>query len=161
MRHAVSSFCRTTGSMAFDRIVVSPGPGTPAEAGSLLPFVRRCAGVRPLLGVCLGHHALAEAFGGRLVNVPRVWHGVRSEVRQTVPVPLFDGVPERFDAGRYHSWVVAREGLPAELEVAVETDDGTIMALAHRSLPLYGVQFHPESVMTPCGGRIIANFLKK
>lgn len=145
---------------AFDRVVVSPGPGTPSEAGDLVPFVRRCAGVRPLLGVCLGHHALAEAFGGRLVNVPGVWHGIRSEVRQTLAMPLWRGVPERFDVGRYHSWIVSREGLPAELAVVAETDDGTIMALVHRSLPLYGVQFHPESIMTPCGGQIIANFLK-
>ena len=143
-------------------IVVSPGPCTPREAGISVPLIRAAAGRVPVLGVCLGHQAIGEAFGGRVVRADRLMHG------KTTPVahnghPLFEGVAAPFEAMRSHSLVVAPEGLPAELEVTAWSDDraagSEIMALCHRSLPIYGVQFHPESVGTAPGKRLLANFL--
>jgi anthranilate synthase/aminodeoxychorismate synthase-like glutamine amidotransferase len=143
-------------------IVVSPGPCTPREAGISVPLIRAAAGRVPVLGVCLGHQAIGEAFGGRVVRADRLMHG------KTTPVahnghPLFEGIAAPFEAMRYHSLVVAPEGLPAELEVTAWSDDraagSEIMALCHRSLPIYGVQFHPESVGTAPGKRLLANFL--
>jgi anthranilate synthase/aminodeoxychorismate synthase-like glutamine amidotransferase len=143
-------------------IVISPGPCTPREAGISVPLVRAAAGRVPLLGVCLGHQSIGEAFGGRVVRADRLMHGKTTMVAHTGH-PLFRGVPERFEAMRYHSLVVAPEGLPAELEVTAWSSDrapGTeIMALCHRSLPVYGVQFHPESVATREGKRLLENFL--
>ena len=143
-------------------IVISPGPCTPREAGISVPLVRAAAGRVPLLGVCLGHQSIGEAFGGQVVRADRLMHGKTTMVAHTGH-PLFRGVPERFEAMRYHSLVVAPEGLPAELEVTAWSSDrapGTeIMALCHRSLPVYGVQFHPESVATPEGKRLLENFL--
>ena len=143
-------------------IVISPGPCTPREAGISVPLVRAAAGRVPLLGVCLGHQSIGEAFGGRVVRADRLMHGKTTMVAHTGH-PLFRGVPERFEAMRYHSLVVAPDGLPAELEVTAWSSDrapGTeIMALCHRSLPVYGVQFHPESVATPEGKRLLENFL--
>ena len=143
-------------------IVISPGPCTPREAGISVPLVRAAAGRVPLLGVCLGHQSIGEAFGGQVVRADRLMHGKTTMVAHTGH-PLFRGVPERFEAMRYHSLVVAPDGLPAELEVTAWSSDrapGTeIMALCHRSLPVYGVQFHPESVATREGKRLLENFL--
>ncbi len=143
-------------------IVISPGPCTPREAGISVPLVRAAAGRIPVLGVCLGHQSIGEAFGGQVVRADRLMHGKTTMVAHT-DHPLFRGVPERFEAMRYHSLVVAPDGLPVELEVTAWSSDrapGTeIMALCHRSLPVYGVQFHPESVATREGKRLLENFL--
>jgi anthranilate synthase/aminodeoxychorismate synthase-like glutamine amidotransferase len=144
-------------------ILVSPGPCTPREAGISVPLIRAAAGRVPVLGVCLGHQAIGEAFGGRVVRAERLMHG------KTTPVahrghPLFWGIPAPFEAMRYHSLVVSPDGLPGELEVTAWSDDraegSEIMALCHRSLPVFGVQFHPESVGTAPGKRLLANFLE-
>jgi anthranilate synthase/aminodeoxychorismate synthase-like glutamine amidotransferase len=144
-------------------IVISPGPCTPREAGISVALVRAAAGRVPLLGVCLGHQAIGEAFGGAVVRAERLMHGKTTQVRHTGH-PLFDGVPAPFEVMRYHSLVVSPEGLPAELAVSAWSDDrpegAEIMALCHRELPVYGVQFHPESVATPHGKRLLANFLR-
>ena len=146
-----------------DAIVVSPGPCTPREAGISVPLIRAAAGRIPVLGVCLGHQAIGEAFGGRVVRADRLMHG------KTTPVahrghPLFEGIPSPFEAMRYHSLVVSPEGLPEELDITAWSDDraegAEIMGLSHESLPVHGVQFHPESVGTAAGRRILANFLR-
>ncbi len=144
---------------AFDRIVLSPGPGIPSEAGQLLDVIRRYAGVKPILGVCLGHQAIGEVFGAKLVNLSDVFHGVTTEARQLVDTPLFAGLPEHFPVGRYHSWVVAKTSFPDCLEIIAESNEGMIMALRHRTHNVYGIQFHPESVLTPNGKRIMENWL--
>lgn len=144
---------------AFDRIVLSPGPGIPSEAGQLLDVIRRYAGVKPILGVCLGHQAIGEVFGAKLVNLSDVFHGVTTEARQLVDTPLFAGLPEHFPVGRYHSWVVAKTSFPDCLEIISESNEGMIMALRHRTHNVYGIQFHPESVLTPDGKRIMENWL--
>jgi anthranilate synthase component 2 len=144
-------------------IVVSPGPGTPREAGISVPLIRAAAGRVPVLGVCLGHQALGEAFGGRVVRADRLMHGKSTPVSHNGHL-LFRGIPAPFEAMRYHSLVVSPAQLPGELEVTAWSDDrprGTeIMALCHRSLPLYGVQFHPESVGTGPGKLLLRNFLE-
>jgi anthranilate synthase/aminodeoxychorismate synthase-like glutamine amidotransferase len=142
----------------FDALVVSPGPGTPADAGISVEAIRELTGVMPVLGVCLGHQALAEAFGGRVVRHQPV-HGKTSRVRHDGGAP-FDGVPDGFEATRYHSLVVEEDSLPAELEVSARTDDGVVMGLRHRGQPTFGVQFHPESVLTGEGKRLLRNFLR-
>lgn len=144
---------------AFDRIVLSPGPGIPSEAGQLLDVIRRYAGVKPILGVCLGHQAIGEVFGAKLENLSDVFHGVTTEARQLVDTPLFAGLPEHFPVGRYHSWVVAKTSFPDCLEMIAESNEGMIMALRHRTHNVYGIQFHPESVLTPDGKRIMENWL--
>ncbi len=146
---------------AFDAIVLSPGPGVPADAGLMPALIRAAAPTTRLLGVCLGHQGIAEAFGATLYNLPAVHHGVAGQARVTVPDErLFRGLPNTFSVGRYHSWSVAPASLPAELEVTATDADGQILALRHRQLPdVRGVQFHPESVLTPLGGQIIGNWL--
>lgn len=145
----------------FDHIVLSPGPGIPEEAGLLLPLIHRYAATKSILGVCLGHQAIAEAFGARIENLSDVFHGVQTPIRLTVPdEPLFAGLADEFMAGRYHSWVVSRAGFPEVLEVTAESPDGLIMALRHRVYRVHGIQFHPESILTPVGGIIIRNFLQ-
>ena len=144
---------------AFDRIVLSPGPGIPSEAGQLLDVIRRYAGVKPILGVCLGHQTIGEVFGAKLENLSDVFHGVTTEARQLVDTPLFAGLPEHFPVGRYHSWVVAKTSFPDCLEMIAESNEGMIMALRHRTHNVYGIQFHPESVLTPDGKRIMENWL--
>jgi anthranilate synthase/aminodeoxychorismate synthase-like glutamine amidotransferase len=143
-------------------IVISPGPCTPREAGISVPLVRAAAGRVPLLGVCLGHQSIGEAFGGRVVRADRLMHGKTTVVTHSGH-RLFRGVPERFEAMRYHSLVVAPDGLPDELEVTAWSSDrpagSEIMALCHRTLPVYGLQFHPESVATAEGKRLLENFL--
>lgn len=145
----------------YDKIILSPGPGVPSEAGLLLPLIREYAASKSILGVCLGHQAIGEAFGGTLVNLSTVYHGVAMPMQVTKPGTLFKGLPERFEVGRYHSWVVGREGFPAELEITAEDELGFIMALQHKTYDIQGVQFHPESVLTPQGEAIIRNWLKK
>jgi anthranilate synthase/aminodeoxychorismate synthase-like glutamine amidotransferase len=142
-----------------ERIIVSPGPGTPDEAGVTLEVVGRFAGRVPLLGVCLGHQAIGQVFGGRVVRAPAPVHGKPAEICHDGRT-IFDGLEYRFPAGRYHSLVVERETLPACLEVSATTPDGLIMGLRHRELAVEGVQFHPESIMTTEGKRLLANFLK-
>jgi anthranilate synthase/aminodeoxychorismate synthase-like glutamine amidotransferase len=141
-------------------VVISPGPGRPEKAGRSLSMIAAAesAGV-PLLGVCLGHQALAAAHGGTVGRAPAPRHGKSSRVVHDGS-PLFAGLANPFDAGRYHSLVVFEEGLPAELRVTARSDDGLVMAIAHRSLPVFGVQFHPESVLTPQGETLIDNFLR-
>ena len=143
----------------FDKIILSPGPGIPSEAGLLLDVIKTYAGRKPILGVCLGHQAIGEAFGGQLTNLSDVFHGVATEGTQLGNDPIFSGLPRRITMGRYHSWVVSREGFPACLEVTAQSDEGQIMALRHKHYDIHGIQFHPESVLTPEGSRIISNWL--
>ena len=143
-----------------DALVLSPGPCTPNEAGVCVPAIRELSGKIPILGVCLGHQAIGQAFGGRVVRAKRVMHGKTSQIAHDGS-GVFTGVPAPLEAGRYHSLVVERESLPSDLRVtAVSEDDGEIMALAHISHPTVGVQFHPESVLTPEGKKLLANFLE-
>ena len=144
---------------AFDKIVLSPGPGIPSEAGLLLPVLRAYAGRKPILGVCLGEQAIGEHFGARLTNLTDVFHGVATPCRMVKDDYLFRDLPTEFTVGRYHSWVVDRDGLPACLEVLATSDEGHIMALRHRELDVRGVQFHPESVLTPDGQQMLFNWL--
>jgi len=141
-------------------IVISPGPGTPDQAGITLDLIKAAAGRVAVLGVCLGHQALGQAFGGKVVRAPRLMHGKVSEVHHDGRT-IFSGLPPAFTATRYHSLVVAREGLPACLEVSAWTDDGVVMGLRHRELPLEGVQFHPESILTSAGKQLLTNFLRR
>jgi anthranilate synthase/aminodeoxychorismate synthase-like glutamine amidotransferase len=139
-------------------IVISPGPGTPDQAGITLDLIRKAAGKVPLLGVCLGHQALGQAFGGSVVRAPKVMHGKTSPIHHDGKT-IFAGVENPFTATRYHSLVVARESVPAALEVSASTDDGIVMGLRHREHRLEGVQFHPESILTTAGKALLANFL--
>lgn len=143
----------------YDKIVLSPGPGIPEKAGLLNDVIRHYAGRKPILGVCLGHQAIAEVFGGRLENLRTVYHGVHTPTHIINHDYLFEHLPETFEAGRYHSWVVSRSGLPDCLEVTAISDDGHIMALRHRTYDVRGIQFHPESILTPEGARILQNWL--
>ena len=144
---------------AFDKIILSPGPGIPSEAGQLLDVIRTYAGRKPMLGVCLGHQAIGEVFGATLENLTDVFHGVATEGRQFGVDPIFRGLPERIVMGRYHSWVVSREGFPDSLEITAVSDEGQIMALRHRKFDIHGIQFHPESVLTPDGAALLRNWL--
>ncbi|MEX1179345.1 MAG: aminodeoxychorismate/anthranilate synthase component II [Cucumibacter sp.] len=144
--------------LAPEAIVLSPGPCTPNEAGVCLDLVRRFRGEIPILGVCLGHQAVGQALGGKVVRAPTIMHGKTSPIRHTGK-GVFRGLNNSFSATRYHSLMVAREGLPAELEVTAETEDGTIMGLQHWREPLHGVQFHPESIASENGHALLQNFL--
>lgn len=144
----------------YDKIVLSPGPGIPSEAGLLLDVIRTYAGRKPILGVCLGHQAIGEVFGARLENLKEVYHGVQTEGTQLGNDYIFEGLSERVMMGRYHSWVVAKDSVPECLEVTAMSDDGEIMAMRHRQYDIHGIQFHPESVLTPEGKTIVGNFLK-
>ncbi len=144
---------------SYDKIILSPGPGIPSEAGLLLDVIRSYAGRKPMLGVCLGHQAIGEAFGAQLTNLSEVYHGVQTPVRVTSDDLLFNGIERPMRVGRYHSWVVSRQGLPDCLEVTAESAEGQIMALRHRSFDIRGIQFHPESVLTPDGKTMISNWL--
>ena len=146
----------------YDKILISPGPGIPEEAGIAMDLVKEYGSTKSILGVCLGHQAIAEAYGGSIINLDTVYHGVVGQMKQIVTGDyLLEGVPVDFDAGRYHSWVVEHETLPKELEITVENDEGYIMAFRHREYDVRGVQFHPESVLTEYGGRMILNWIKK
>ena len=144
----------------YDKIVLSRGPGIPSEAGLLLDVIRTYAGRKPILGVCLGHQAIGEVFGASLENLKEVYHGVQTEGTQLGNDYIFEGLPERVMMGRYHSWVVAKDSVPECLEVTAMSDDGEIMAMRHRQYDIHGIQFHPESVLTPEGKTIVGNFLK-
>lgn len=147
---------------AYDKIILSPGPGIPEEAGLLLDVIRTYAGRKPILGVCLGEQAIGQAFGGKLTNLSEVFHGVQTDVI-TVGAEtdyLFTGLPAEFPVGRYHSWVVDTEGFPDELAITALSPEGQIMALKHRMYDIHGIQFHPESVLTPDGKQIVSNWLK-
>jgi anthranilate synthase component 2 len=170
----------------YDKIILSPGPGIPEEAGLLLPLIKQYASSKCILGVCLGHQAIGQAFGGTLTNLSTVYHGVATRVkvvsRESIVDSgqpsvvgressvgnsslithhsLFEGLPEEFEAGRYHSWIVSDENFPKELEVTARDDNNYIMALQHKSFDVQGVQFHPESVLTPVGETILRNWLR-
>lgn len=145
----------------YDKIIISPGPGIPSEAGILPDLLKRYAPVKPILGVCLGEQAIGECFGAKLENLSRVYHGIRSEISIIKPDYIFEGLPDRIEVGRYHSWVVSREDFPECLEVTAVSDDGNIMALRHKTYDVRGVQFHPESILTPSGMTIITNWINR
>jgi anthranilate synthase component 2 len=167
----------------YDKIILSPGPGIPEEAGLLLPLIKEYAATKSILGVCLGHQAIGQAFGGKLINLSTVYHGVATPVKivnrelaagnrksvngkeatnspLTPNHSLFEGLPDEFEVGRYHSWVISEEGFPNDLEITARDDNNYIMALQHKSYDVQGVQFHPESVLTPKGEEILRNWLK-
>lgn len=149
----------------YDKIILSPGPGIPEEAGLLLSLIKEYASSKSILGVCLGHQAIGEAFGGKLVNLSTVYHGVATEIevggqKFEVRSPLFRGLPDRIEAGRYHSWIVSDENFPEVLEVTARDKNNYIMALQHKKYDVQGVQFHPESVLTPLGEDILKNWLR-
>ena len=146
---------------AYDKIILSPGPGIPSEAGLLCDVIRTYAGRKPILGVCLGHQAIGEVFGARLENLTQVFHGVATPCQIVADDPIFEGLDRTITVGRYHSWVVATEELPLCLEVTALSDEGQIMALRHRQYDVHGIQFHPESVLTPEGRTIIKNFISQ
>ena len=143
----------------FDKIVLSPGPGVPDEAGFLKAVIRRYAPMKPILGVCLGEQAIGEVFGGKIHNLNTVFHGIQSSVRIVASDYIFDNLSDSIKVGRYHSWVVGKEDFPAELEVTAVSEEGQIMALKHRDYDVHGIQFHPESILTPKGRTIIRNFI--
>jgi para-aminobenzoate synthetase component 2 len=142
-----------------ERIVISPGPGTPDEAGVSLNVIERLSGKIPLLGVCLGHQAIGQAFGGKVIRAPELMHGKSSEVCHDGKT-IFGGVSDHFQAGRYHSLIVEKQSLPSCLEISAYTSDDIIMGFRHRELKVEGVQFHPESILTPEGKQLLTNFLK-
>ena len=148
----------------YDKIILSPGPGVPSEAGLLLQLITAYAPTKSILGVCLGHQAIGEAFGGTLINLSTVYHGVATPVKvltgkAAAANSVFTGLPAELEVGRYHSWIVSTAGFPAELEVTAEDGNGYIMALQHKTFDVQGVQFHPESVLTPMGESMLRNWL--
>lgn len=148
----------------FDKIILSPGPGIPEEAGLLLPLIKAYAPTKSILGVCLGHQAIGQAFGAGLINLDEVYHGVATPVtvkqdRQLAPNDVFRDLPATIEVGRYHSWVVDDKNFPAELEITASDKNGQIMAMRHRNYDVQGVQFHPESVLTPDGEKMLRNWL--
>jgi anthranilate synthase component II len=150
----------------YDKIILSPGPGIPEEAGLLLPLIKEYAATKSILGVCLGHQAIGQAFGGRLVNLSTVYHGVATPIiiqnsKNKKQNGVLNDLPDEIEVGRYHSWVVSKENFPADLEIIAEDKNGMIMALQHKIFDVQGVQFHPESVLTPRGGQILMNWLKQ
>jgi anthranilate synthase/aminodeoxychorismate synthase-like glutamine amidotransferase len=145
--------------LAPERIVISPGPKTPTEAGICLDVIRNFSGQTPILGVCLGHQAIGQAFGGKVIRAPKIMHGKTSEIVHDGKT-IFSGLPNPFPATRYHSLIVEKDSLPDCLEISARSSDGLIMGLRHREMKVEGVQFHPESVLTEAGKRLLANFLK-
>lgn len=143
----------------FDKIILSPGPGVPDEAGLLKAVIRRYAPTKPILGVCLGEQAIGEVFGAGIHNLPTVFHGIQSKVSIVADDYIFSNMPENILVGRYHSWVVKQNKFPAELEVTALSEEGLVMALRHRTYDVHGIQFHPESILTPEGRRMIRNFI--
>jgi len=149
----------------YDKIILSPGPGVPSEAGLLLPLIKEYAATKSMLGVCLGHQAIGEAFGGTLSNLSSVYHGVATNIqvnenRQKAAIDMFANLPSEILVGRYHSWIVDKDTFPSELEITAEDDNGYIMALQHKTFDIQGVQFHPESVLTKDGETLMRNWLK-
>jgi anthranilate synthase component 2 len=148
----------------YDKIILSPGPGIPSEAGLLLPLIKEYAATKSILGVCLGHQAIGEAFGATLENLSTVYHGVATPVKvksqnSKIENNVFNELPGTLEVGRYHSWVVSKENFPAVLEVTAEDENGLIMGLRHKTFDVQGVQFHPESVLTPDGEKMLRNWL--
>lgn len=143
----------------FDKILLSPGPGVPQEAGLLLDVIRNYAGRKPILGVCLGEQAIGEVFGGKLINLSEVYHGIQSPVKIIADDYLFNGLPTEIPVGRYHSWVVDNNDFPECLQITAVSQEGYIMALRHKTMDVHGIQFHPESVLTPDGKQMIRNWL--
>ncbi len=144
----------------YDKIILSPGPGLPGEAGMLSEIIRVFAPQKSILGVCLGHQAICEVFGGRLINLKRVFHGVATPVKTTGNMSvLFNGIPDPFEAGRYHSWVADKKALPDCLEITSVDNEGMVMSVKHKEFKIEGVQFHPESVLTPLGEKMIENWI--
>jgi anthranilate synthase component 2 len=151
---------------AYDKIILSPGPGIPEEAGLLLPLIKRFAATKSILGVCLGHQAIGESFGAKLKNLDQVFHGLATPIHLTNADSsadrdfIFNGLPTSFEVGRYHSWVVDKNTLPDCLEITAEDENGFIMAMRHKEYDVTGVQFHPESILTPSGEQLMRNWLK-
>jgi anthranilate synthase component 2 len=145
----------------FDKIILSPGPGVPSESGILLDVIKKYASTKPILGVCLGEQAIGEALGAKLINLPEVYHGIASETQIIEDDYIFNGLDKAIETGRYHSWAVSREDFPACLQITATDENGIIIALKHREFDVHGVQFHPESVLTPKGKEIIKNFLEQ
>lgn len=147
---------------AYDKIILSPGPGIPEEAGLLLPLIKEYASTKSILGVCLGHQAIGEAFGGTLINLSTVYHGVATpiEVDESKKSELFEGMNKTIEVGRYHSWIIDEKNFPDELEITARDENNYIMALQHEKFDVQGVQFHPESILTPEGEKIMRNWLK-
>jgi len=144
----------------YDLIMLSPGPGIPDEAGILKELIRRYAGVKPIFGVCLGLQAITEVFGGKIINLEDVFHGVATEMRVTATdATIFKGLPEKFLAARYHSWAATDEGFPTELKVTARDEEGLIQAIEHTVFPISAVQFHPESILTDVGEQLVTNFI--
>ena len=148
----------------YDKIILSPGPGLPSESGLLLPLINEYASSKSILGVCLGQQAIGEVFGGKLVNLKEVYHGVATKIkvkedRISTDNDVFKNLPAELEVGRYHSWIVDKEGFPSDLEITAEDESGYIMALRHKTFDVQGVQFHPESVLTPMGEKMIRNWL--
>jgi len=144
----------------YDLIMLSPGPGIPNEAGILKELIRRYAGVKPIFGVCLGLQAITEVFGGKIINLEDVFHGVATEMRVTASdATIFKGLPEKFLAARYHSWAATDEGFPTELKVTARDEEGLIQAIEHTVFPISAVQFHPESILTDVGEQLVTNFI--
>ena len=143
----------------YDKIIISPGPGIPSEAGILPEMLREYASKKPILGVCLGHQAIGECFGAKLENLEDVYHGVQTEAHKTADDYILSDLGDTFPVGRYHSWIVSEEGLPDCLEVTSRDDDGKIMSMRHKEYDVHGVQFHPESLLTPDGISIIREFI--
>lgn len=144
----------------YDKIILSPGPGIPSEAGLLLPLIKQYAPTKSILGVCLGHQAIGEAFGANLLNLEDVYHGVASQAKVVAEHSIFKGIDSDIEVGRYHSWIVASDGLPSCFRVTAVDKDGQIMAMKHKEYDVHGVQFHPESVLTPKGVEMVNNFLE-
>lgn len=145
--------------LEYDAVLLSPGPGIPSEAGNLLEIIRFLGDKKPLLGICLGHQAITEVYGGSIVNLEDVYHGVATTMTHSNDA-IFKDIPTRFEAGRYHSWAAHPDHFPVELKITARDENGQIMALKHKEFPIYGVQFHPESVMTPQGKKMLQNFLE-
>lgn len=143
----------------YDKIILSPGPGIPEEAGILLEVIKRYASTKSIFGVCLGQQAIAEAFGGSLINLSEIYHGVATEAIQINAHKIFNGLPETLEVGRYHSWAVNTDDFPVELEITSVDKNGMIMSLRHKTYDVHAVQYHPESILTPDGKKILENFL--
>lgn len=145
---------------SFSKIIISPGPGIPKETSGIFDLLEKFHKTKSILGVCLGHQAIAEYFGAKLLNLSKPFHGIRSEINIVDnDCNLFLGLPAKFDGGRYHSWAVSNENFPAEMKITAVSTDGIIMGLSHRLHDVHGIQFHPESIMTPFGKRIMENWL--
>lgn len=142
----------------YDAIVLSPGPGIPSEAGNLLPIINFLKDKKPLLGICLGHQAITEVFGGEIINLEKVYHGISTQMTHFGNA-IFKEIDTNFEAGRYHSWAAENDSFPEILEITATDENGQIMALKHKELPIYGLQFHPESIMTPQGKLMLKNFI--